>query len=165
MYKLNNKTIKGAFTHEGIQYPSNWLSKASQADKDALGITWEEPPIRYDQRFYWGVDNPKMLEDRPEFEEDGVTPIYIDGTKEQLITSGLKTTWINTIKRQAFVLLSETDWYISRAFEGVESIPAEITAERASIRIKAEEYIQLIKEATTVEELKAIVSPVSLVGE
>ena len=52
-----------AFTHEGIQYPANWLRLSSWEEKSAIGITEIADPPYYDQRFYWGVDNPKQLED------------------------------------------------------------------------------------------------------
>ena len=29
---------------DGVQYPSNWLRLASEADKAAIGITWEPDP-------------------------------------------------------------------------------------------------------------------------
>jgi hypothetical protein len=39
-YKLNGKTLQEdrGFTHDGIQYPRNWLVKSTQAEKDALGM-------------------------------------------------------------------------------------------------------------------------------
>lgn len=33
-----------SFVLNDIQYPPNWLRHATQADKDALGITWENDP-------------------------------------------------------------------------------------------------------------------------
>lgn len=43
-WKLNGQIISGAFTIGNTQYPPNWLDLAPQTEKDALGITWEEPP-------------------------------------------------------------------------------------------------------------------------
>ena len=42
-----------AFTHDGIQYPANWLRLASWEEKSAIGITEVPNPPYYDQRFYW----------------------------------------------------------------------------------------------------------------
>ena len=41
---------------DGVQYPSNWLRLASEADKAAIGITWEADPAPVDTRFYWDHD-------------------------------------------------------------------------------------------------------------
>ena len=71
-----------AFTHEGIQYPANWLRLSSWEEKSAIGITEVPDPPYYDQRFYWGVDNPKQLEDITD--EEGNT------------TTGLKTCLLYT---------------------------------------------------------------------
>ena len=33
-----------AFEHNGVQHARGWLRRASQAELDALGVTWEDPP-------------------------------------------------------------------------------------------------------------------------
>ena len=48
---------------DGIQYPANWMRHASADEKAAIGITEVADPERYDERCYWGVGNPKALED------------------------------------------------------------------------------------------------------
>jgi hypothetical protein len=64
MLKLDGKTLQydRAFTHNGISYPANWLRLTTLEEKQAIGIS-EVADTRqsWDQRFYWGVDNPKVL--------------------------------------------------------------------------------------------------------
>ena len=80
MYKLNGKTLRvgRAFTVGDTQYPANWLQLSTEADRNALGIIWEDDPVRADDRFYWDgdINNPKALDDVNEVDEDG-NPIYV----------------------------------------------------------------------------------------
>ena len=55
MYVLDGKKLRQGrpFTHNGIQYPGNWLKNLTSADeKSAIGITWEADPAPFDHRFY-----------------------------------------------------------------------------------------------------------------
>src|SRR6056300_87978 len=113
-YKLNGKKLQAdrGFTHDGVQYPRNWLKLSTQAEKDAIGITWEADPVRADDRFYWDgdVNNPKALDDVNEVDEDG-NPIYVQeydantesmvDTTEQVITRGLKHVHTQQVKDTA----------------------------------------------------------------
>ena len=58
MFILDGKPLSPdvAFTHDGIQYPANWLRLVSTEEREAIGITEEPDPAAYDQRFYWGYD-------------------------------------------------------------------------------------------------------------
>ena len=99
-----------AFTHDGIQYPKNWLRLTTLEEKKAIGITEvADEPIAYDQKFYWGPDNPK------------------DHTE-------LKTLWIKETKNNAAKLLAETDWYVVRKSETSTAIPTDVATRRAAIR-------------------------------
>jgi hypothetical protein len=135
-----------AFTHEGIQYPANWLRLSSWEEKTAIGITEVPNPPYYDQRFYWGVDNPKQLEDITD--EEGNT------------TTGLKTLWISNTKYSAGTLLAPTDWYIVRNSETGVEVPADVLERRAEIRSYCDEYEQAIEATTTTDELAAYITSV-----
>jgi hypothetical protein len=58
MLTLDGKTLQydKAFTHNGVQYPKNWLRLTSLEEKQAIGIveTPDVPVASWDQRFYWG---------------------------------------------------------------------------------------------------------------
>jgi len=122
MLKLDNKPLPydRAFTHDDIQYPANWLRLASLEEKQAIGITEVADDPWYDQRFYWGVDNPKQLEDVTD-EDDNVSP-------------GLKTQWSKTQEEIAASLLAPSDWRIIKAKETGTNIPAKWKTYRAAIR-------------------------------
>ena len=74
-YKLDDKTlcVGQAFSIGGNNYPKNWLQLSTQEDRDALGITWEDEPVRADDRYYWNgeLDNPKTMEDVDAVDKDG----------------------------------------------------------------------------------------------
>lgn len=113
MLTLDGKTLQydKAFTHNGVQYPKNWLRLTSLEEKQAIGIveTPDVPVASWDQRFYWGVDNPKDLDQ-------------------------LKETWTSKVKQTAGSMLSQTDWYVVRQAENSAAVPAEVLARRGEIR-------------------------------
>ena len=125
MLKLDNKPLSydRAFTHDGIQYPSNWLRLASLEEKTALGITEVANDPTYDQRFYWGPSNPKQLNDKTE---------TVDGVEVK--TTGLKTLWSATQGEIAASLLAPSDWRIIKAKETGTNIPSAWKTYRAAIR-------------------------------
>ena len=170
MYKVNNKPLPldRAFTLGDIQYPANWLRHSSEADRTALGITWETPAAAIDSRFYWSEGNPKALEDREESDEDG-NPLYVkvlgvvDGepamvdSEERLVTKGLKTNWIAQVKDTAGKMLALTDWMIIRKAERGIDIPEATVTVRAAIVAEAERLETAIGASEDVEALIKVV--------
>ncbi|MGI9556116.1 MAG: hypothetical protein ACR2M9_04570 [Cyanophyceae cyanobacterium] len=146
-YKLNNKTLQAdrGFTHNQIQYPRNWLKLSTEAERTAIGITWEADPVRADDTYYWDGDttNPKALDDVNEVDENN-NPIYVQeydeateamvDTDEQLVTHGVKHNKTQEVKQIAASLLSETDWYVVRKSEKTTAIPSDVTTRRDAIR-------------------------------
>jgi len=120
MFTVSGQTIKYdvAWTHPdtGVQYPANWLRLTSAAEKQAVGLVevTTSPDQVYDQRFYWGVDNPKQLDDVTD--DDGNT------------TTGLKTQWKNTQNEIAASLLAPSDWRVVKELEVNSSFSAAKTA-------------------------------------
>ncbi len=171
MYKLNGKplTLDRPFTVDGTQYPSNWLRMASEADKAALGITWEADPAPVDFRFYWSEGNPKALEDKEESDEDG-NPLYVkvlgevDGepamvdSDERLVTKGLKSQWIAQVKATAGSMLAATDWMVIRKAERDVPIDADVAAKRAAILAEANRLEAAISACADVDALITVVS-------
>ena len=66
----------------------------------------------------------------------------------------LKEQKIEQVKRKAYNLLSETDWYIVRQLETGKEIPQDVLNERERIRNKSEVIEQEISELETKEELR-----------
>ena len=125
MLKLNNKPLSydRAFTHADIQYPANWLRLSSLEERNAIGITEVADAPSWDQRFYWGVDNPKQLNDKTE---------TVDGVEVK--TTGLKTQWSDTQTAIAASLLAPSDWRVIKAKETGTNIPSAWKTYRAAIR-------------------------------
>ena len=99
----------------GIQRPANFLRLSTERDRELLGITWvAETSNNYDQRFYWGVDNPKQLDDVTD--DDGKT------------TTGLKTLWKAKQNEIAASLLAPSDWRVVKELEVNSSFSAAKTA-------------------------------------
>ena len=145
-FKLGIKTIQldTPFTHNDIQYPANWIRLASEADKAAIGMTWEDDPVRADDRFYWNgdINNPKALEDVTE---------TVEG--KEYTTKGLKSNFISQVKTTAGSILSQTDWMVIRKAERNVDIPTSIITYRSSVVAKVDELETAIQAVTTVEEL------------
>ena len=170
-FKLGTKTIQldTPFTHDDIQYPSNWIRLASEADKSAIDLVWEADAVRYDDRFYWDGDisNPKALNDKEESDQDG-NPMYVkvlgvvDGkpamvdSTTRLVTKGLKSNFISQVKTTAGSILAHTDWMVIRKAERNVDIPSSVATYRASVVTKATELETAISAVTTVEQLIAL---------
>lgn len=151
MFKLNNKTIglDTPFTDEaGTQYPSNWLRLATPEQRAAIGITEEADPTPYDDRFWWGVDNPKQLEDIEVTPEEG-TPYT---------QKGLKSQWSAQIKDTTNKLLAATDWMVIRKAERNVDIPAGTVAYRAAVLVECDRLLGAIQAASDVAALATVVT-------
>lgn len=122
------------FTLDDTQYPSNWLLLSSQEDRELLKISGpiSEPPW-YDQRFYWSPSEPKDH-------------------------ALLVAEYIAHIKRNAGSLLSDTDWYITRASETGLQAPQSVLDRRSHIRQLSNDKEALLRATTTTDELAAYVT-------
>jgi hypothetical protein len=172
MFLLNGSPLPldTPFTINGTSYPANWLRLTSIAEKNAVGIT-EVPDevIDYDSRFYWGVDSPKLLNDREESDEQG-NPLYekvlgevdgqpamVDSTK-RLVTKGLKSQWIAQVKDTAGKLLAQTDWMVIRKAERDVAIPEATVTYRAAVVAEANRLETAISACSDVPALIAVVN-------
>ena len=110
-FKLDGKTLPVGvvFTSNGINYPANWLNLTTLDEKKAIGITEVADAPTYDERFYWGVDNPKDL-------------------------TQLKNRWLNYQKEEAAANLSTYDWYVLRKADTGAEIPTNINTYRNQVR-------------------------------
>ena len=136
MFMLDNKPLPldTGFTHDGTSYPANWLRLTSIEEKNAIGITEVADPEPYDDRFYWGLDNPKDLD-------------------------GLKDYWISQIKDTAGKLLAQTDWMIVRKMERSIDVPAATATYRASV---VSECARLETAITSAADVATLISVVGL---
>jgi hypothetical protein len=173
MFLLNDKPISPdtAFTHEGIQYPNNWIRLASPAERAAIGITEvADEDMSFDNRYYWSKGNAKALEDREESDEQG-NPLYVKvldksdpenpvmvDTAERLVTKGLKSNMIAQVKHTAGTLLAQTDWMVIRKAERDVAIPADVVAKRAAIVAEAARLEVAIAAVANVDALIGVMN-------
>ena len=121
-----------AFSHNDINYPSNWLRLSSAQEKKDLGITEVDDPKTYDSRFYNGDGSAKTLTDTNEVDENG-DPI-LDEKGNQVVTLGVKSVLKAQEKNIAGSLLAPYDWYVVRKAEKNTAIPTAITTYRDAVR-------------------------------
>jgi len=135
MFLLNGNPlpIDTPFEINGTHYPANWLRLTSIEEKNAVGITEVPDPEPYDDRFYWGHDNPKDLD-------------------------GLKTNWTAQVKDTANKLLAATDWMYIRKIERNVDIPAATVTYRAAVVAEVERLKTAIAGAADVPALITVVT-------
>jgi hypothetical protein len=135
MFLLDGKPLSPdvAFTHDGIQYPANWLRLASPEEREAIGITEVPDPAPYDQRFYWGPDLPK------------------DHT--QLVEQ-----WVAQTRTTANTLLAPTDWIIIREADNGKAADPLLKTWREDIRLATGVKVTAIRDTADTDELAAYIT-------
>ena len=155
-YKYSGRIIRAgkAWTdNDGIQHPANWMLW-DDATKTAKGLVWEDDPASFDGRFYWSAGVAKSLDDVNEVDDDGNAINDADGN--QIVTLGLKSNAIATVKAQAGGLLAPTDWMVVRSAENGTDIPADVLAYRAAVRLASETIETAITAVTTLAAFIAL---------
>ena len=135
-----------------------------------------------DQRFYWVtpdsyqvgdgivtrtyVNTAKAIEDRAEVKEDN-TPLYVQvwdqatqtmvDTTEQVVTRGLKYSYLQQIKTTANSNLAPTDWMVIRKAERDVAIPTDVTTYRAAVITEYNRLKTAIEGTNSVEDLINVV--------
>ena len=136
MFLLNNVPLPldTPFTVDGTSYPANWLRLTSLEEKNAVGIT-EEPDVQvtYDDRFWWGIDNPKDL-------------------------TQLKSTWTSNFKQQANTMLASSDWMVIRKAEREIELPLKTAIYRSAVVTECTRLETAIKNSVTMEDFLDVIS-------
>ena len=136
MFLLNGQPLQTgvSFEHDGTTYPANWLNLTSLAEKEAIGITEVADPVAYDDRFYWGHDNPKDI-------------------------TQLKVIWTNWANDTAWNLLQKTDYMDFRHLSDTGyTAPTAWVTWRASIREQLKTVKANIASATDVPTLQTAIA-------
>lgn len=136
MFLLNGNPlgIDVPFEANGIQYPANWLRLTTLEEKQAIGITEVADPEPYDDRFYWGVNNPKDLDQ-------------------------LKKHWKAWADDTVWLMLQKTDFMDSRkANEPEYTPPADWLTWRSAVRSAAKTAKAAMDAATDVPSLQAAIA-------
>jgi len=148
--------------YNDVQYPANWLRLSSSQDRAMLGISWVADGAAaqsWDQRFFWGVGNPKQLDDKTE---------TVDGVEVK--TTGLKTQWKAQQDQIASTLLAPSDWRVVKELEVNSSFAAAKTAfptswqtYRAAVRTSCNTRQTEIDACSTVDALKELLFGASMI--
>ena len=140
MFLLDGKPLSpdSPFSHDGIQYPANWLRLSTLEEKEAIGITEVPDPPSYDQRFYWGYDADGNL-------------IPKDHTE-------LVTLWSTQTRTTAGTILLPSDWLVVRQADNGTAVPVEWKDWRETIRLETGTKIAAIEATTTTDELAAYIT-------
>lgn len=155
-YKYSGRIIRAGKAwadNDGIQHPANWMVWSDE-EKAAKGLVWEDDPASFDGRFYWSAGVPKALDDVNAVDEDG-NAIMENG--EQVVTLGLKSNAIATVKAQAGGLLAPTDWMVIKATEVTDySLPTDVATYRAAIRTASNNIETAILAASDLNQFMAL---------
>jgi hypothetical protein len=140
MFILDGKPLSPdrAFTHDGIQYPANWLRLSTLEEKEAIGITEVPDPPIYDQRFYWGYDQDGQL---------------IPKDHAQLCEQ-----WVNQTRQTANTLLQPTDWMVVREIDNGTAMSADWKVWREDVRLATNAKVLSIGETVDTAELAAYIT-------
>ena len=163
-WKHNGRTLKEGrewIDDSGNQHSKVWM-RYSDSQKATFKIVWENPPASeapYDNRFYWGRKSDgtliaRSLTDINEVDEDGNA--LKDSQGNQIVTPGLKTTWVAQTKRTANEKLAVHDWYVTRKAEKSTAIPSSVTTYRDAVRTKCGEIETALNGASDLEAFMAL---------
>lgn len=132
MFLIDDKQINVgmAFTHNDLSFPANWAQLFTAEDKAQYNITEVPDPEPFNERFYWGPNNPKDL-------------------------SEIKAMLVRQIKEWTGNSLSATSWMIERFSDpsSGKPVPQNVLDYRATIRTMSNDYEAQINAATSVDEL------------
>jgi len=163
-WKHNGRTLKEGrewIDDSGNQHSKVWM-RYSDSQKATFKIVWEDPPASeapYDNRFYWGRKSdgtliPRSLTDTNEVDEEGNPAKDADGN--QIVTPGLKTTWVAQTKRTANDKLAVHDWYVTRKAEKSTAIPSSVSTYRDAVRTKCAEIETALNGASDLAAFMAL---------
>ena len=139
-----------AITIEENQYPQNIFNLWSSEELEAIGIY----EVVIDNTNYKNPEYYKNTDQSFNFADDTVTASYGTATAEDL--DELKTKHKQIINSQAGSLLSATDWYSIRAYDGGTAVPSNVSTHRTAVRTKANEMCTAIDDAADVDALAAL---------
>ena len=164
------------FELNGNQYPADIFSKWTKAEKEAIGIYEIETDTTNfkDQEWYintnesyafgsgkvtrsWGTATAKAHADTLWTSQDKTDGKIPDGKDVgDVAVKGLKTVLIENVKKQAAIILQDTDWYIVRKADAGTAVPSSITTHRAAVRTKAASMETAITNAADTPALQTL---------
>tara|TARA_Y100000385_G_scaffold202112_1_gene209330 strand:+ start:394 stop:981 length:588 start_codon:yes stop_codon:yes gene_type:complete len=169
MYALvESGTITKYFAHpKGFvlndnQYSADIFTKWSKSEKEAIGlyeVTFDDTNKKNEK---WYINTNQTFT----YDADAgtVTATYGTATAKAHadtgsgddLVEGLKTILIRQIKQQVGVILSQTDWYVTRKSEKSTAIPSNISTHRDAVRTKQAEMETAITNAADTAALETL---------
>ena len=153
------------FTLGDLQYPADIFTKWSVEEKEAIGI-YEvvfDDSNKKDENWYNNTNQTFAFVDGVVTASYGTaTPVAhadvtaTDENGNQVITHGLKTKLIKTLKKQVAGILNDTDWYVIRNTEKSIAIPSNISTHRDAVRTKQAEIETQITNASDTPALETL---------
>jgi len=144
--------------------------------RESLGVVEAPEPESYDQRFYWGVGNPKQLNDREEVDQDG-NPMWVqvlgtvDGEPAMVddkvlhVTKGLSLNGLARSRtRLASCWLRPIGWYCVKPSDRW-LYRQKLPPRDWQLWLSATDWERQITGCATVEELIAVVGAQNWPGE
>ena len=154
--KIESDTITGliprpkAINIGDVQYPQNIFSLWSVAELEAIGIyevTVDNTNLK-DQNYYTNTTITYA------YDSGAATGSYDTATAKDL--DQLKDKHKESINREAYGALQDSDWLVIRAAEGGTAVPSAWTTYRAAVRTKSNDMETLIDAAADVDALAAL---------
>ena len=141
-----------AFKHPttGMQYPRNWITLATDSEKQSAGI--HEITFSGNTKDSEYYDN---TESSPVYDASkGTVTITKSSTAKTL--SDVKATKKESASDVAYSSLLPTDWYVVRKSENNTAIPAKISAYRTAVRLVCNSLKTEIDNASDVDAVAAL---------
>jgi len=132
------------------QYPHNIFGLWSVAELEAIGIyevTVDNTNLK-DQNYYTNTTITYA------YDSGAATGSYDTATAKDL--DQLKDKHKESINREAYGALQDSDWLVIRAAEGGTAVPSAWTTYRAAVRTKSNDMETLIDAAANVDALAAL---------
>ena len=139
-----------AITIGDNQYPSNIMSVWSAEDLEAIGIyevVIDNTNLK-DKEYYINTNQSFN------FASGTVTASYGTATAKDL--DELKVLKKENVNKEAGGILSVTDWYSIRAYDGGTAVPSNVSTHRTAVRTKANAMCAQIDGAADVDALAAL---------
>jgi len=140
----------------GFIHPYNWADTWTSDDLTKWGVSIvEDADTSYDYKFYWSKGVERSLTDINVVDDAGKAIIDPE-TGKQMVQIGLKSKWIDMIKKEAKSLLEGTDWYVVRKTDIGEAIPSDVDTYRKAVRTAAASIETKINECSDLAAFKAL---------
>ena len=121
---------KRGFTHNGTQFPRNWLQLSTAEEKAAIGIEWVNDDRPKKNELYYNIRGKRG-----------------DWTVTERDLDGLKAKAVADCKRNAGNRLAPTDWLVVRKMDSGAVIPEDVVEFRTATRAYSNELEATINAA------------------